>query len=356
MSDPGTMIAVNLSSDVPLRISGIGFIFPTNNPANYMIAVYVYGTELTQVRIDSNAFTKGRGALWISGQVYGVADHNTFTNVAVNYWTGPADTEWDRTTIQAGTTNAFFFENNTIIVNDDSEQKSPDAVVYIQEGSSVVVRYNTFDASTFTTGELSILNNHGNQGYYPDGSVKRASPIFEAYNNTVSAYKATNLFGIRGGSSLVHNNIITSSGGTVIFSYLNEEEAWQTGFFSPLRTTWPAQDQVFNSFYWNNTLDGNPVYPIVYSIEVETFIQQDRDFFLHAPQPSGGYEYFTGSRKGGSTTAPTQMDTGNMGFSDLGANAYYPYTPYQYPHPLRGEGASPTLGGGSSLSGGGSLK
>ena len=335
-SSTGKIINVSLSSDVPARISGIGFTFPTNKPVGgYMIAIIVNGTGLTQVRIDNNAFTKGYGVLWINGQVYGVADHNTFTNVNTNYWTGSGDTEWNRTTIQAGTANAFFFEDNTIIVNNDSEEKSLDAVVYIQEGSSVVVRYNTFDASAFTTSTgtgLTILNNHGNQSYY-NGLGFRASPIFECYNNNISTYLATNLFGIRGGSVLIHDNTITSGAGGVIFSKLTEEEAWQSAFFSPLRTTWPAQDQVFNSFYWNNTLGGRPVYPYV-ETSSQTFIQQDRDYFLHAPQSSGGYEYFTGSRKGGSTTAPTQTDTGSMGFSSSGANAYYPYTPYTYPHPL----------------------
>jgi hypothetical protein len=65
-----------------------------------------------------------------------------------------------------------------------------------------------------------------------------------------------------------------------------------------------------------------------------TFIQQNRDYFMHAPQATGGYEYFTGSRQGGSQTHPTENDTGSMAFSPSGANAYYPYTPYAYPHPL----------------------
>lgn len=344
-STTGTIINVSLSTDVPVRISGIGFTFPTNKPANYMTAVRVSGTGLTQIRIDHNAFTKGQGTLWINGQVYGVADNNTFTNVNTNYWTGPGDSEWNRATMQAGTANAFFFEDNTIIVDNGSEEKRPDAVVYIQEGSSVVVRYNTFDASGFTTstrGGLTILNNHGNQGYYAGSRSFRASPIFECYNNTISTYRATNLFGVRGGSVLIYNNTITSGAGGVTFSKLNEEEAWQTAFFPILRTTWPAQDQVFNSFYWKNTLDGSPAYPTLDSDSgIGTFIQRDRDYFLHAPQSSGGYEYFTGSRKGGSTTAPTTGDTGSMAFSSSGANAYYPYTPYTYPHPLREASQTP---------------
>lgn len=209
----------------------------------------------------------------------------------------------------------------------------------------MVVRYNTFDASQFTTGTglgFVILNNHGNQGYYPNGSVKRASPIFEMYNNTISTYFSNDLMGIRGGSVLIHDNVITGgAGGSIIMSQLTEEEAWQTLMFNPLRTAWPAQDQIFNSFYWNNTINGSAAFPQLSTDDnIATFIQQDRDYFLHSPQSSGGYEYFTGSRKGGSQTFPTATDTGSMAFSSSGSNAYYPYIPYTYPHPLDANGYS----------------
>lgn len=61
MQNPGKIISVSLSADVPFRISGIGFVFPTNKPSAYMTAVYISGMGLTQVRVDHDAFTKGEG-------------------------------------------------------------------------------------------------------------------------------------------------------------------------------------------------------------------------------------------------------------------------------------------------------
>ena len=63
-------------------------------------------------------------------------------------------------------------------------------------------------------------------------------------------------------------------------------------------------------------------------------IVQDREWFLHEPQASGGRNEYTGARKGGSQSPPTASDTGNTIFNASAANAYYPYTAYTYPHPL----------------------
>jgi hypothetical protein len=64
---------------------------------------------------------------------------------------------------------------------------------------------------------------------------------------------------------------------------------------------------------------------------------------MHEPQSSGGYTYYTGSRNGGSQSYPTDgtynfpptyLDPGNTAWS-AGQQAFYPYSEYQYPHPLQ---------------------
>jgi hypothetical protein len=357
----GQIINVTLATDVPIRISGIGFVFQ-NNTDTTKTAIFIKGsnyTVLTQVRIDHNAFTKGYDVIFVTGVgVFGVIDNNTFTNVHQNRFKCGDDggqKSWNgRTTITAGSNNAnaLFIESNTIIWDNNNDDNDQDAFIYIEEGGVVVFRHNTIDATAWTNSTgLTILNNHGNQQYWVGGETTRAAPIFEAYNNTISTYKSSiNMFGIRGGSVLIHDNAITTSVAGGSFSKLSEEEAWQTAFFSPLRTTWPAQDQVFNSFFWNNTWNGSPAYPQLDSDSgIGTFIQKNRDYFLHAPCGASdtydaygnvcthGKESFTGSRKGGSTTAPTTGDKGSMIFTATGDNAYYPYMPYNYPHPLRQE-------------------
>jgi hypothetical protein len=332
------LINVSLSNDVPIRISGVHFDLLTNKPGSYRHAIYIYGNGLTKVRLDNNKFTKGHGSVFINGRVWGVIDNNLFVNGSIPiYVNGEGNSAWDLP-IVAGTANALFIEDNTFIVNDDSEEKDPDAIIYVQQGARTVIRYNTVDASQFTTGNFHMFNHHGNQNYYTGSGDFRGQPISEIYNNKVTFYKTYGgLNGFRGGSILFHNNEYTQlSGKPVALLSLREEECWQTVFFNPLRTNWPAQDQIINTFIWNNTFNGSLSSIIDFANSCEAaFIQENRDYFLHAPQASGGYSYYTGERKGGSTTYPTKNDIGSTAFSVNGANAYYPYTPYVYPHPLR---------------------
>jgi hypothetical protein len=80
--------------------------------------------------------------------------------------------------------------------------------------------------------------------------------------------------------------------------------------------TYPKYDQVNNSYYFGNTLNGAPETSDIAGntgcVPVQQdsdFIQLDRDFFRTNP----------------------------VGETILGAV----YSPYTYPHPLQGEGASP---------------
>jgi hypothetical protein len=346
------LISLDLSADRSIRVSGFYFDMVQQSGR---IAIAVTANGASGLRIDHNTFNQGGGSsgpgvidIEATIRVYGVIDSNTFINgTSPIFYDGPSDYEWNRATIQAGTANALFIEDNTFTVDNGSADKDPDAVIYVQEGASTVIRYNTFDAHAFTSGDFHWLNHHGNQEYYPgrDRSF-RGQAISEIYNNTVSFHHSyVSPGGLRGGSIIAYNNTVTCIGGTScpahIFN-LREEECNQPSFFSPLRTQWPAQDQIFNSFFWNNTYNGSLDTGFEFQFSRDTdFIQQNRDYFMHAPEASGGYEYFTGSRKGGSTTAPTQTDTGSMAFSTSGANAYYPYTTYIYPHPLRGAAIQP---------------
>ena len=129
---------------------------------------------------------------------------------------------------------------------------------------------------------------------------------------------------LRGGSLIIYNNTFTTLVGSPTTIALTEEESWQTEFFNPLRTTWPAEDQINNTFIWNNTLNGATITDVNLNFPSDTtFIKKDRDYFMHAPQATGG-----------KSTYPTRAGASDMTFSSSGANAYYPYTPYTYPHPL----------------------
>jgi hypothetical protein len=74
---------------------------------------------------------------------------------------------------------------------------------------------------------------------------------------------------------------------------------------------------------WNNTYNGAVDSTAAWNTLTDTiFMHKNRDFFLHAPAATGGYESW-----------PDSAGSWQMTYT-AGANAYYPYTPYTYPHPL----------------------
>jgi hypothetical protein len=357
-----TVIPVN--DDRLTRITG--FSFRLGNFNDGLRAITIEGKpEIsfipTQIRVDHNSMMGGGGnpgCIVTFGQVYGVIDHNNFTDCSggVFGWGAYAQDEvwtdaYSAGGIFAGTANAMFVEDNIFNYTPALNGGTIDAAIYIQQGAQYVSRYNVFDASSITVNYIGLMyNHHGNQAYCSTSCAFRGQPIFESYGNVARcAPYNCDIMGIRGGSVLIHDEILTAADSGYAIEF-NEEECWQTAFFSPLRTAWPGQDQVMNSFIWNVSMNGRHMTDIAISPDnggcSAAFIQKDRDYFMHVPcgasdtvDPFGnlcthGKESFTGSRYGGSTEEPTHSDTGSMTFSPTGDNAYYPYAPYTYPHPL----------------------
>jgi len=332
-SSSRSLIVLSPGSDKAQRITGIGFIggqykIQINGATN---GSYV----LDNFRIDHCDFENDTEAIFANGWLEGLIDHNTFKDCNRTILIkGDDNRAWSRM-IAAGTAHALFIEDNYFQYT--NAHVGLDQWIYHQEGARTVVRHNTFDGTLQTGADTACFDSHNNQNYYVGGTDFRGQPILEVYNNTFAVHHTYQMVLIRGGSVLFHDNAFTYIDHCDAVFVLGEEEAWQTAFFSPLRTEWPAQDQLNNSFFWNNTLNGVPITSVSLWVPIPTatFIQENRDYWMAAPAASGGYEYYTGARQGGSTTAPTTSDTGSMAFSASGANAYYPYTPYTYPHPLQ---------------------
>jgi hypothetical protein len=155
-------------------------------------------------------------------------------------------------------------------------------------------------------------------------STFRSGRKWEMYNNTISqsALVQVRPFFIRGGTGVVFNNTVT---GTWTIPNINVDNRRSTEANPDLcdgdssldgnedATGWPCRDQIGRSagdpnpqesepmYVWNNTLNGNPL-TVSVSSGSETHVQENRDYF-HAQRPG--------------------------------------YTPFTYPHPLRGEGDPP---------------
>ena len=337
-----SLIRIELTEDVPVRVTGF---YLDSNGTTYS-NIYVRGTTnnsfcSSQVRVDHCYFEEGSHSLYIHGWVEGVADNNTFHNcsIAVMFY-GDNDNVWGRYftggVTAAGTSNAFFVEDNEIILGNVDVAEA----IYHQCGARSVIRHNIFDAEACTSYYAAWFDSHGNWPYYdPEGeNIFRGQPLIEVYENIVKAYSAYRLYNIRGGSLLIYNNTMTTLSGGCPGVTLQDEESWQTAIFDPLRESWPAQDQIMNTFIWGNTANGVAIIDATIDERDAEFIQKDRDYFIHAPESTGGHESYT-DRAGASDTEPTNEDgDGTMIFTAEGANAYYPYTPYTYPHPLRGYG------------------
>jgi hypothetical protein len=342
-------IDIALPADVFVRVTGIYFKYSANNLGVDAPAIRVSGKSdgsfpYTQIRIDHCKFEKSKRIVFISGWVYGVIDNNAFVNndMAV-YIAGDANLSWGRP-IAAGTANALFIEDNLFTINNDSEME-PDHLIYHMYGARTVTRNNTFDGSSYTTSGKSCLffDSHGNLNYYKGNSQDmRGQPLLEVYGNTFHAYRAySGTFQIRSGSALIYGNDFMLETGTALLPYLYEEEQWNTSMFSPLRTEWPAEDNVVNTFIWDNkgnwvgeTCDGKEITGVYVPPEQKVFIQENRDYFMHAPQATGGKSVYIG-RPGASNTYPTDGGSNTTQFVAGGANAYYPYVAFIYPHPLR---------------------
>jgi hypothetical protein len=332
------IIRIQPTSNKAIRVTGMGFV---NGTYQVFIAGATNGAYvLDQVRIDHCSFTDGKDNLTSWGWVEGLIDHNFFLNGNRDlYVIGDNDYAWKRT-ITTGTQHALFIEDNTF-KQTNAGGGGLNENIYHFGGGRTVIRYNDFDSSEYTSYDACLIDSHGEQPYWVgDGTSDRGQPLIEMYNNTFRYHHTYRVCYYRGGSVVMHDNQFTYVTSSVEI-VLSEEEDWQTAVWSPLRTIWPAQDQIMNSFFWNNTRNGVQITDVELANSNDTpFIQKNRDYFMHEPQSAGGYEYFTGTRQGGSSTPPTSSDPGGMAFSATGANAYYPYGMYTYPHPLQGGAAA----------------
>ena len=302
------------SNDKPIRLSK--FNFSISNTSHTLVYVGATHSPVTAFRVDHCWFNRGARALYAPNYCYGVIDHCTFVNspMAIGL-DADNDTSWSRP-IVPGTTNTVVIEDNLFRIDGSYADDFGDMILQ-QQGSRACTRFNTFDA-TGNTHNACWWESHGNEGYVTDPVTHnptspphyRGQPLLELYGNTFTHYTAYRLFQIRGGSTLAYSNTVTqTTGSRPAYFYLWEEEAWQTAFFNPLRTVWPADDQITNTFFWANTYNGSAVTASDVYFDLypnpNPFIQENRDFWMQAPNSTNGRP----------------------------AGIYSSYTPLVYPHP-----------------------
>jgi len=351
-----------------MRITGFTFQMVNWTPLR---AIYVHdmlgGVSVGDIRIDHNTFHYGSEVIsFYHGK--GLIDNNYFYNpiIAITLDSGSranADEAWE--SMAAGTADALFIEDNHFIADANYTYAGTQEQIGSENGGKLVIRYNDFDgtATNAPEGLYEPIMTHGNAGlgsgggawtfYWQQNNVpRRGQSVVEIYRNSIAANKLGTPIVLRGSANLVYDNTLTKISAVEPAILLREEEYDYEASGYIQRTAWPAEDQVHNSFLWNNTINGSAI-AVVSEPNADIGLQQNRDYFLHAPCGASdsvdaygnacthGKASFTGAN-GASGSYPTDGETypteGTMVFTETGDNAYLDYTPYTYPHLLRGLG------------------
>lgn len=289
--------------------------------------LFVRGTSkawrLDHVRLE-NQQTIG---IRISGDTYGVIDHNQFhgtfkQGILVEHsgWGGRAygDGSWAEP-LTLGTEKAVYIEDN--VFTDPSPVGA--GAVDATGGARYVFRYN----------QATFMGNHGTES----SGRRRSVRSYEIYHNTFNAgslaavYTAINL---RGGTGVVFNNTFIGDYNAII----NVQNFRDTGAYSP----WGQCD---GSSPYDQNQAGQTGYACIDQIGRSTGALLSGDTPTPAAWPNQALEplYQWGNTRNG-VVNPTISAGGHIRANrDYVDNVAKPgYTPYPYPHPLTFSGPPPS--------------
>ncbi len=298
----GTLFRINNTQSAPVRLSGFTF----NNKDNQTPIVSIVGPAF-KVRIDNIVFNKGDAAIGANflggagtGPVYGVVDSSEFYNMkrpffAMDIRLGEAtwgSTAWaeflGNEATFPGSEKMLYFEDNKFVWNSQLTDLNVQTALYGQYGGKAAFRYNNL------SGLCTYIDAHGDNPDY--GTI-----LYEIYNNTFveddSLCVQGDIVWLRGGQMIAHDNVFT--GVAVPFR------------MSVYWTTDLAAHRVKNTYYWGNTWNGN------------------------ASQASLVFVNDSGQTPAGYSASNIKLNQQYFLQQPQSGQVYFPYTPYQYPHPLR---------------------
>ena len=293
--------------------------------------------------VSGNIFEMGQGAIETCGNSLGVIADNDFyitsngSSDTTIYMFGTDDVAWSSASI-VGTQKNTFIEDNLFYCRDGNSFCNH--VTLGGWGASYVFRYNTVTDEGGSYGHwYDTIDTHG----FGHGSNKRGTRSIEAYENTF-IHKGLNRgasFQLRGGTGVIFNNewILNGypCGRNDSCIYLTEYRTTYTGNVGSAQMFYPDNSNscsVSNYGCGDNQdtcCSSNEGYPCC--DQIGRGINQTSE-----PVYIWNNKYSTGGNASVKTNsgATEEIQEGR----DYFVNIERPnYTPYPYPHPLRGEAA-----------------
>ena len=361
------------ANDTSFRISG--FTFDMASKAGYWLLIKNNNTTpQTKIRIDHNTLNN-RGGIKVSGTTWGVVDNNTWDSLGAShpalFVQGNGLETWQNFSYTPGSANNIYFEDNTV---------SGTIYMTIMGGGAgrYSARYNTI---TTGSGWQHIFDIHGNQhGADPGGYHNYSMMGNEIYSNQITRGAGTSeisLMDHRGGKALIFYNNVTSTG-TV--QGQNREECLDSICPPATNPIDGTPQKVNSSYYWNNRKNATTLITILntqndcnpgtcpgppwYACSAEDGIAANREYWNYTASFDGttgmgcgtlasrpatcttGVGYWATDQSCANTNnmvgvKPTTPISGTL-YKCTAPNTWTAYyTPYTYPHPLRGEMPKP---------------
>ena len=282
---------INVDVGQPFRISGIRF------ECGGVCEAITVGGKVSGFRIDRCFFRQAYSrAIYLTGLTWGVIDHCTLLDCAVAFSTigdyGDGDSgayQWHSPLMtppyyQLGTTNTPIVEDCAFAYTDYSAGRGI-LLSDVGHGAHYVVRHCVITNVPADGDGFDVHGNNTDITTDPGGAIY-GTIFFECYRNKFYPSGGFGSMGLRGGTCLVFSNDFFGSASPNVIR-LQEEEAWNPNILGYIRTVWPAECQITNTFIWANTLNGTPTTNI-YKYEdqypnVSTFIHEGRDYWLRPP-------------------------------------------------------------------------
>jgi hypothetical protein len=347
------------ASSIMLRIQGASGISGTK-PYRYLI---VHHNKFQNANNTSSSAVIESGANE-NGQIRGVIYSNTFDrcNIILRIFSNNDTDEWSNTAFNQlayGTGDNLFFEDNTIMFSSSyGVADSNPGWTETGQGGRLVVRYNTWNFENAAR-QQEIWDIHGFQGWNgtPD-SGNTGTMQTEYYGNTITNAGTYRWIDHRATWGLFHNNVLTGTGGNSIELYGMSAGAACASNISPTPSYIPI---VNNTYFINNSKNGTVLTAedgggIAYMscTPAENVNWWNYNASCTASSCAAGVGRGTTAPTGTCTTgtaywvASTATPTTDSAVLQVGhlykctsTNTWTNYyTPYTYPHPLRG-GSTP---------------